>query len=270
VGYGDEIMASGVAEQMFRRRPDRPVAIYDKRNQQRWSELWAHNPAIATIEDVERGLRVQRLTNGEGCRPYISYPFTATSGITFTDWRARDHVGRLYFTDEELAHGRRLRADIGPFVVMEPDVKPLTTPNKAWGLERFAAVVESLADVTFLRMHGPDCQPFPPVKDLQFATFRDACAVLASADGYVGTEGGYHHAAGALRKPGVVIFGGFISPETTGYPWHINLADSGPGSPCGRWKPCDHCTEAMARIQVEDVVVAVRSMLEPQQESACQ
>ena len=261
MGQGDEILASGEAELLFRADPSRKVAICDKHGKPRWSDLWAGNPAIATPSEVEHGQPVQILRNGEGCRPYIRYPFTARRGMRFTEWRARDHVGRLYLTDEELERGLRLREEIGPFVLMEPDVKPTTTPNKAWGLERFAAVVKALPEVTFVRAHGDECQPFRPVRNIHTRTFREACGILAAAEGYVGTEGGFHHAAAALGKPAVVIFGGFISPRATGYLTHINIADKGPGSPCGTWQPCGHCAQAMARITVERVVESVRQMV---------
>lgn len=265
---GDEIMAAGQAEVLFRADPSRPVAILDKRGHVRWSEMWQGNPAIATPADVASGREVQRIVNGVGARPYIRYPFTAEKGMRFTDWRARDHVGRLYLTPDELAIGRLIRHEVGPFVLLEPDVKPLSTPNKRWGLSRYAELVAALPEITFVRAHGDECEPFQGVRNVHTAKFRDACGVLAASDGYVGNEGGFHHAAAALGLPAVVIFGGFISPKTTGYSSHVNLADTGPRSPCGRWQPCSHCERAMARISVERVAEAVRQMVRSGMEAA--
>lgn len=256
-------MAAGQAERLYRESPGSrlPVMILDKSRQPRWCDLWQGNPAIVSPAYRLSGQPYQTLVNSVGCRPYIQYPFTAVRGLRFTDWRARDHVGHLYFTAGELALGEQVRADVGPFVVMEPDVKPLSSPNKRWGIERFAAVVAALPDVTFVRVHGDDCLPFAPVRNIQTRSFRASCAILAASDGYVGTEGGLHHAAAALGKPAVVIFGGFISPRATGYDSpHINIADKGPGSPCGTWLPCRHCQRAMDRITVTRVVNAVRQM----------
>lgn len=265
---GDEILAAGQAQRLFD-QTGLKVAILDRRNHVRWHELWKGNPAIATPEEIEAGLSpFEQIHNGEGCRPYIQYPFTAQRGMKFTDWRARDHVGRIYLTADEVARGQWLREEIGPFYILKPDVKPATTPNKSWGLDKFAAVVKQLPEVQFVRTHGSDCAPFPGIRNIHTKHFRDACGFLAASDGYVGTEGGYHHAAAALGKPGVVIFGGFISPKTTGYDTHVNLCDKGPGSPCGRWRPCGHCRAAMDGITVDQVVHAVREMLEPPLEKA--
>jgi ADP-heptose:LPS heptosyltransferase len=260
MGMGDEIMAAGEAERIFRSDPSKPVAICDLTGQVRWHELWEGNPAIATPAYVKSKQPVHRITNGVGCRPYIRYPFTAVRGMRFTDWQARDHVGTLYLTNDELTLGKRIRDEVGPFVLIEPDVKPSSTPNKQWGAERFAAVVEALPEMTFIRAHGDECRPFLGVKNVRTRSFRQACGILAAADGFFGTEGGFHHAAAALGQPAVVIFGGFISPKSTGYDTHVNIADKGPGSPCGRWQPCGHCAEAMDRIEVGRVIEAVSSV----------
>jgi hypothetical protein len=257
VGMGDEIMAAGEAEVIFR-QTGVPVAILGRDGQPRWHPLWEGNPAIAHPYRITRV--TPTITNGVGCRPYISYPFTAARGMRFTDWRARDRVGRVYLTADELALGKRIRYEVGPFLLLEPDVKPDATPNKAWGLDRFADVVRQMSDITFVRAHGDECRTFPPVKNVHTRTFREACGVLAASDGYVGTEGGFHHAAAALGKPAVVIFGGFISPKTTGYETHLNICDKLPGSPCGKWRQCGHCLAAMDRITVPMVVEAVRQM----------
>jgi FkbM family methyltransferase len=50
-----------------------------------------------------------------------------------------------------------------------------------------------------------------------------AAGVLSGASLLISPEGGLHHAAAALGVRAVVIFGGFISPATTGYALHTNL-----------------------------------------------
>jgi hypothetical protein len=259
MGAGDEIMAAGQAEHLYRDL-NMPVAICDRRGNVRWDSMWEGNPAIASPAYVASGQPYAQITNGVGCRPYIRYPFTAERGMGFTNWKARDCIGRIYLTKAELNRGEVIRDEVGPFLLLEPDVKPLSTTNKAWGLDRYRQLVERLPDVTFIRAHGDECQHFDGVRNIRTQTFREACGVLAASVGYVGNEGGFHHAAAALKKPAVVVFGGFISPKTTGYPTHVNLYDSGTMSPCGRWKPCDHCAEAMAQITVDEVEDTVRQL----------
>jgi ADP-heptose:LPS heptosyltransferase len=82
-------------------------------------------------------------------------------------------------------------------------------------------------------------------------------ATLSRAIGYLGPEGGMHHASAAVGVPAVVIFGGYISPKVTGYEGHINLF-TGTGLGCGNSQPCE-CS-CMAGITVGRVCEAVLSM----------
>jgi len=48
---------------------------------------------------------------------------------------------------------------------------------------------------------------------------------LSSYKAIVCTEGGVHHLAAAVGTPAVVLFGGFISPEWTGYQYQFNVVN---------------------------------------------
>ena len=270
MGVGDEIMAAGHAQVAHDGDPSRQVAICDDQWRPRWHEIWAGNPVIASPKDVLTGTPAQFIQNAANCRPYIQYPFTRETGWRFTDWRARDHVGRVYLTDAERQFGEALRGD-GPFVVIEPWVAPKATPNKIWPCVRYARVVDACGDLRFVQPIYENRRPLPGAVAVE-ANIREACALLAASEGYVGPEGGLHHAAAALGKPAVVIFGGFMDPEVTGYPSQTNLTGraqpAGPrGRPrppvevCGNFLPCDHCRACLDRITVDQVVAAVRAMV---------
>lgn len=261
MGLGDEIMAAGHAMSAHALEPYRRVAICDTANRPRRHELWEGNPVIATPDDVARGEDVQRIQNANGCRPYVRYPFTVQGGALFTKWRARDYPGRIYLTEAELAPGVALSVELGRFVIIEPCLKRNANRNKQWVFNRYAAVVAARPDLAFVQLMHPDSNALPGAIQVRTGSFREACGILAAAAAYVGPEGGLHHAAAALGVRGVVIFGGYISPQTTGYPLHINLADEGPASPCGRWTLCAHCREAMDRITVPKVLEALESLV---------
>ncbi len=100
------------------------------------------------------------------------------------------------------------------------------------------------------------------------ATFREACGLVASADVYVRSESGLCHAAAALGVPQVTLFGGCMDAEVMGgYPGQTCVVDRGYGSPCGSWKACAHCKDAMDRITVAQVAAALRRRLQ-QREAA--
>ena len=72
-------------------------------------------------------------------------------------------------------------------------------------------------------------------------------------------EGGVHHTAATVEAKGVVIFGGFIPPEITGYDFHTNLFTG--GEACGSRYSCKHCKAAMEAIEVDEVVEHMRKII---------
>lgn len=272
MGVGDDIMAAGHAQVAHDRDPDRRVAICDDQWRPRWHAIWEGNPVIASPKEVLTGTPAQFIRNAANCRPYIQYPFTRETGWRVTPgWRARDQVGRIYLTDAERRFADAVRHE-GPFVVIEPWVAPKATPNKLWPFARYARVVAECAEVLrFVQPIYERRRPLPGAIAIE-ATFREACALLDASEGYVGPEGGLHHAAAALGKPATVIFGGFMDPDVTGYPSHTNLtgralppgARGRPRPPvpvCGSYLPCAHCRGCLDRITVDQVVDAVRGMV---------
>jgi len=263
MGMGDEIMAAGVAARIHRERGV-PVRIVGVDGAPRWSELWRDNPAIEQRGDPRGDSEV--LVNGPGARPYIERweQSEERSRLVFRrDWRARDHRGEIFLSALERAAAVEV-APKAPFMVLEHRVRGASSPNKDWGAERWQRVVDLLAGqvafVTFVQAADED----PGIKGtltIVTSSFRLACAVLERSAGYVGPEGGLHHAAAALRRPAVVVFGGFVHPSNTGYEDHANLYTS-PEGPCGRWAPCATCRDALDRIHPAEVAVAAGRIFE--------
>jgi ADP-heptose:LPS heptosyltransferase len=168
--------------------------------------------------------------------------------------------GEVFLSKDELLHGRRIGEK---FVVIEPNVPLWKTvaPNKTWPAERYDRVAYELKVlghqvVQFRHSGGHYCEAARPVTTRDF---RDALAILERSSLYVGPEGGLHHGAAAMGVPAVVIFGGFIPPQVTGYEGHINL--TGGAVACGSLFPCPHCREAMSAITVEEVMAAAVDQL---------
>jgi ADP-heptose:LPS heptosyltransferase len=255
MGIGDEIMASGHARAVHRQTGKR-VQIVDVHGRVRWSPMWDGLPWIAGPKESGD---FEIIRNAAQCRPYIAYPFTIETGQKFTDWRARDHLGAIVLTEEEKREAQRLTADIGPFVVIEPNLSMKANPNKQWGKERWQALAGRMIeeDFTPVQMAWGGPTVLCGAKQVPTPNFRLGAAVLALAQAAVLPEGGLHHAAGVLNVPSVVLFGGMISPETTGYPGHVNLVDSGPGSPCGKWRPCIHCRKIWTKLDPRTVMRAL-------------
>lgn len=236
------------------------MLICDVHGNGRWHDIWAGNPVIVNpLREVQLPEDMVTLRSAPNCRPYIVYPFSAETGWTFDQtFKCRDYPAKLYLTDAERDVGAKARAECGPYVLIEPYTKH---ENFRWPHERWEALVASCSDLTFVQHTHKDSVPVKGAHQVQ-ASWRETCGLAASADVYVRSESGLCHAAASLGVRQVTLFGGCMDAEVMGsYPGQTCLFDDSPDSPCGSWKPCEHCRQAMDRITVADVKRAIRAHL---------
>jgi ADP-heptose:LPS heptosyltransferase len=168
----------------------------------------------------------------------------------------------LYWAAERLPH---------PKILIEPNVVGVhSADNKHWGHERWRTLVSRFEPNTFVQC-VPDrhiyedqlpIHKIPGVDVVETPSFAHAAAVLQVSLGYVGPEGGLSHAAGALRKPAVVIFGAFNRPSNFGYKWHYNLAAKDDRA-LGVRKSNKYARAAMSQISVDCVKKYIREAFNP-------
>lgn len=257
MGYGDNLMASGIARDLGRR-----VAFGDEAERR---IIWDHHS-----EEVFRGnpLVAPPGSEGEPNLTWVKYHrghrlYNQQLASNRWKWRHswKPKPGELYLTDEEVA-----RALPGGFVLIEPNVPSWKTvaPNKQWPADRFVRVAREVMSWgrEVVQLNYGERYSIPGARLIRTRTFRDAAILLHRAAYALLPEGGLHHAAAArtrlgdrvLREsvPAVVLFGGFIPPRSTGYACHVNV--TGGAEACGNFTPCDHCELAMRNISVESVV----------------
>jgi hypothetical protein len=260
MGFGDELMAAGEARVLRRARPRARVVVGDG-HREIWSEIFDGNPNLTRLADVRPGDDVIWLRNYYGCRPYLDYGRSiGNQRQVFTPYRAMR--GDIACSAAEQARAgallcRPARAGL-PLVSIEPHVA--LTINKDWGFGKWQAVVDALHECAVFVQPDYGKRMLRGAHAIR-ATFREYCAVLARCALHVGPEGGLHHAAAAVRRPAVVVFGGRIDPAITGYAGHANLYVDVRGSPCGMITPCAHCRDCLDAITVDSVVTAIRRRL---------
>jgi len=261
MSYGDEIMACGQALSLARETGKR-VRIVDARGKRRWDDLWRNIPEI--LHPRERVIDYAVLRNGVGARPYLDY--TNWDGIraTHTGWRAQDHIGRIVFDESEIEFAEKACRGFGPFVLIEPNIAKASAtvrwdsnPNKQWGRSRWQELVR-LVKLPAVQVGAKGTEVLDGVYFIPTESFRLGAAVLQRAALSILPEGGLHHAAAALGRRAVVLFGGVISPSTTGYPFHINITR---GEPCRMLVPCKHCEQTWQTISPEEVAGHASSLL---------
>lgn len=259
MGLGDNLMATGFAKGAKAR--GKRIAFGNGSNilwDQHSEQIFQGNENVARPGD-EGASDLEWIPFYKGNRIYNRYDYNRDRWLWNRDFKAIP--GEMFFTDRELSYARKVVKK--GFVLIEPYVPAYKgcASNKTWPLERYITVVQSL------KRKGHNVQQFrhtggtlPGVGTIQAPTFRHALAVLSQAALYVGPEGGLHHGAAAVGIPAVVIFGGFIPPQVTGYDSHTNL--TGGAEACGSLTPCVHCAEAMLAIKSKHVIDAAKEFLE--------
>lgn len=246
-------MLTGHARVMQKTDPRKVRVVYEKAH--RWSELFNYNPRLARA--LDQGDFQEYRPRVNGLRPYCA----AKSDTRWTWKPYRPPAGEVYFDRYE-----RLFAEAHEgLVVIEPHVKRQASPNKDWGEERWRRLVDLMraAGITPVQIGPRDTQRLTGAAFLETQNFRYACAVVSKARVVVTHEGGLHHAAAAFNTPAVVLYGGYIAPEVTGYDYQVNLFKRTAEHPlgCGWRTPCAHCRGAMASITPDQVLAEMRKAM---------
>jgi hypothetical protein len=255
VGVGDEILAAGLAQRWADAHGGQRCLIIDLKGNPRWHPIWEGNPIIARPDDRRAG--DHHLLCAPGARPYlVDQPMTRESGWHFNrDFRARDHIAKIYLTPEEWQIGLTAHNEYGDFILIEPYSDH---PNLRWPLKHWTSLVESLPDTTFIQHVHQQSQNYlvPGAIPVMTETFRNACGLLSAANCYVRGESGMLHAAAALGVPSVAIWGECMDWDVLGsYPLQVGVGINPPA--CGHYVFCERCQAIMERIPPDDVANAI-------------
>lgn len=243
MGWGDELITTSFVKRAYE-KTGKLVVVGN--GVPIWNPMFENNPKISRVEYPN----CPWVRTVKGNRHYVDWGQTNASRVVFKE-DARVEPGEIFFSPHELS-----LFSVSDFVYIEPNIKGSYGRNKDWGFDRWQAVVDRLPHVRWIQPPGKRLRG---VDQINTRTFREACALLSRALFFVGTDGGLHHAAAALGKRAVVVWGGFAPPKVLGYDFHINL-HSGVRH-CGSVRACDHCRRAMDAISVEMVVDAIEECL---------
>lgn len=259
MGLGDNLMATGFARGAKARGKriafgDGKKLIWDIHSR----EIFQGNPNICW-SGHERGINTEWIPFHRGNRLYNKLGDDRDRWIWNYDFRPIP--GEMFFNNEEIKSAAQMPRG---FIIIEPNVPAQKgcAPNKQWPVDRYEEVARRLVAaghmVVQLKHGGPN--NLKAASSVHSANFRRALALLQRAALYIGPEGGLHHGAAAVNVPGVVLFGGFIPPQVTGYDTHTNLTGNAREA-CGSLRRCDHCLSAMRSIEVDEVYEAAMAHL---------
>lgn len=256
MGIGDEIMASGEAREHVKQNNRR--VLFGDQSRAYYSDIFKYNPLI--VDEAHSREDCDWIPNFPGSRPYLDYSRSTDDKVVFKKYNPTP--GDIIFSEEELNWAFQQIREYLPFILIEPSFKgKFSSDNKNWGEANWISLGEQLKGINLIQpVHKYSKLKLKSAVRIKVETFRQTCALLNYSTCFISHEGGIHHAAAALNKKGIVIFGGFISSAITGYQNHVNLNDTtSDDSPCGNLKPCHHCRQAMDKISPEEIYQIIRS-----------
>lgn len=268
MGVGDALMASGEVRELRQKNSKLKFVIGDGKRSY-WNEVFDNNPYIIRGSEISNHKEVLWINNYEGNRPYRNY------GKNFPknnyNWKKtfKAKKGEFFFTDKEMKLADQIilniRKKIGTkkLIFIEPHVKKrLGFQNRDWGFEKWQKIVNDLNGIyEFIQITYGNNEAIKGIINVHGLNFRVSSAILSRCNLFIGAEGGMHHAAAATDKKAVVIFGGHISPQITGYNFHKNLYANIEKSPCGAKDCCKHCEKSMSLITPKIVMESIIEIL---------
>ena len=259
-GLGDNLLLSMILPELRKKNPDRRIVVETP-----WPELFANNPNA----DWVTGLHMK--TTRRHIKP--RYHVEETTAVSIYE-QTMAYIGehrkaqpRLYLTDEETA-GIRERYPF-PYIALCPTgERDFFANRKEWGLPNFQRLRDLLAGFQFVQIGLPGDPLLERVIDGRELTVRETAAAIRQSLLFLGLEGGLMHLARSVGSRAVIIYGGLVRPEISGYDENVNVYNAVPCSPCfhsdRRHEPCESMA-CMKGISPEQVFEIITSRLLPEQ-----
>ena len=257
MGWGDILMAMGDAKAVHESTGKRIVMPESRvfSGNTYWGAAYESLEYIIRPDQVAADEEVVLFRNGIEITPYVDWPKSTKKKMHFVPYKPKP--AELRFSLQMNQQLTNLKRQLGEFIFIEPHVKgSFSAKNKDWGFENFQKVVDEV-EATFVQpSYGAAL--LRGVTPIKTSSFLDGAAILSIAKTAVMPEGGLMHAAAAVNVPSAIIFGGFVSPENTGYEMHTNFFIG--GEPCGSLEPCKHCQLAMKKINPRKVAKKLKQL----------
>jgi len=109
MGYGDELMATGVAKIAKKKNPNSQIVIGNFHNKTiTQSIIFNNNPNIITdSKKINPDLKLLFINNSPGNKPYFDREKTILKQRMIWDFKFKPTPGELYFSKEEIKKAKK-------------------------------------------------------------------------------------------------------------------------------------------------------------------
>jgi ADP-heptose:LPS heptosyltransferase len=254
---GDNLLLSCLAREIKSYNSDQHVIVETS-----WPELFINNPHADAVFSEKVALLYRKITYKilPETREHVIDQMIKQLPFPIMEW---DRNVDLFLRKKALA--AKVRGLPEHFIVTNPRGKNGHSANrKEWGYENFVALHETLTELPFVQIGDLQTPLLPEALDYRGRPILESAFIISRSATGVFLEGGLMHVANAVRKPSVIIYGGAVHPEVSGYEIHHNIHTEPECGPCftsdKRLSVCDSMV-CMKQIGVERVARAVLAMI---------
>ncbi len=233
-GLGDCLMLSALLPHLKIKYPDRKIIVEIAR-----PELFKNNPYVTftttkhyktTKRHIKPRYHVEPKTNKHMIEQLLEHICVNSKGAP-----------ELYLNKNEKINARNKYPF--PYITICAQGKGGFTKNrKEWGVERFQELRDLFPDYKFIQSGSKNDYLLKNVIDARGMPVREFAAVIYNSLFFIGPEGGLMHLTKSINKRSVILYGGFLKPEISGYAENLNIVSSPECSPCfyssGEYKSC--------------------------------
>ena len=221
---GESVLLSLLLPHLRRKNPRHRIVV-----KTRWGELFENNPHVDWVTNKHFK------TTGRFIKPKYHINRSSTKSmleqmLAYVE-ETEPSFPRVYLTAREIEEFRSRYPS--PYIAVAPTGKTSFCANrKEWGVENFQRVRDLLGGLSFVQIGIPADRLLEEVIDARGLSAREAAIVIKNSIFFLGLEGGLMHLARAVDTPSVIIYGGYIHPDTVRYEGNLVFYSPVDCSPC--------------------------------------
>jgi len=189
--------------------------------------------------------------------PSIIYPKKVSKIIcNLLDTPELEDKLEIYLSEKEIHFGNEFKSKYAPYICINPSSK--CSKNQEWPEVNWVELIKKgkTDGYNFVQLGLMEETYIKGCIDLRGQlTLRESLSILNSADGYIGVDSFWAHAASALNVPAIVLFGD-TNPEIWGHKNNHNIYKKTDCSPCFDLlygQSCSYNKKCMNSIKIEEV-----------------
>lgn len=259
-GIGDALMTTAQIRLLKKRFPQKKIVVETK-----YPELFANNPYVyfavnKHIMKTKRHIKRYYIIDSDHCEHILKQVIKSTG----LDNKQYDLQLDILFSEQEVKWQKE-NSNFSYISICPSGKQEFCANRKEWGMNNFQKVINAFQSVKFVQIGSKEIPLLDNVIDKRGLPIRKSAGVIKQSLFFLGLEGGLMHLTHAVNTPAVIIYGGFILPESSAYPENMNIYNKVDCSPCyisyQRMTNCPHL-KCMKGIFPELVIKKIHKMLE--------